>query len=87
MRLLFYYHHFNNFIWPSILIITAGIGISGLHEKISFLKMVCLFTGIILILINMKLKYFFSYYLNHPFCLNQSNMVKPITSMTHNVIK
>lgn len=43
-------------VGPSILIITTGIGLSGLSEKISFLKMVCLLGGITLILISMKLK-------------------------------
>lgn len=43
-------------VGPSILIITTGIGLAGLSEKISFLKMVCLLGGITLILISMKLK-------------------------------
>ncbi|SOC18020.1 uncharacterized protein DUF2619 [Ureibacillus xyleni] len=43
-------------VGPTILIITTGIGIAGLSEKISFLKMVCLFSGVVLILISLKMK-------------------------------
>lgn len=43
-------------VGPTILIVTTGIGISGLSEKISFLKMFCLFSGIVLIIIGMKMK-------------------------------
>ncbi|MBB5148433.1 MULTISPECIES: YqhV family protein [Ureibacillus] len=43
-------------VGPTILIVTTGIGISGLSEKISFLKMLCLFSGIVLIIIGMKMK-------------------------------
>ncbi|WP_246027623.1 MULTISPECIES: YqhV family protein [Lysinibacillus] len=43
-------------VGPTILIITTGIGIAGLSEKISFLKMVCLFSGVLLILISLKMK-------------------------------
>lgn len=44
------------FVGPTILIVTTAIGISGLHDKISLAKMVCLFTGIVLIIIGMKIK-------------------------------
>ena len=43
-------------VGPTILIITTGIGIAGISEKISFLKMICLFSGVVLILISLKLK-------------------------------
>lgn len=43
-------------VGPTILILTTGIGLSGLSEKFSFIKMVCLFSGIILILISLKMK-------------------------------
>ncbi|MED3662192.1 YqhV family protein [Ureibacillus sp. FSL K6-8385] len=43
-------------VGPTILIVTTGIGVSGLSEKISFLKIICLFTGILLIIIGMKIK-------------------------------
>lgn len=43
-------------VGPSVLIITTGIGIAGLSEKISFLKMICLFGGILLILLSLRMK-------------------------------
>ena len=43
-------------VGPSILILTTGIGLAGLSEKISLLKMICLFSGILLIIISMKMK-------------------------------
>ncbi|RKQ13233.1 DUF2619 domain-containing protein [Lysinibacillus endophyticus] len=43
-------------VGPTILIITTGIGIAGISEKISFLKMICLFSGVVLILISLKIK-------------------------------
>ncbi|MFC5560003.1 YqhV family protein [Ureibacillus thermophilus] len=43
-------------VGPTILILTTAIGISGLSEKISFLKMLCLFSGIVLVIIGMKIK-------------------------------
>ncbi|WP_075618962.1 YqhV family protein [Paenisporosarcina indica] len=43
-------------VGPFVLIVTTGIGLVGLAEKISFTKMICLFCGITLILISLKLK-------------------------------
>lgn len=43
-------------VGPSILIITTAIGVAGLSEKISYLKMFLLFGGITLILISLKIK-------------------------------
>lgn len=43
-------------VGPVILLITTGIGIAGLSDKISFAKMIFLFSGIVLILISLKMK-------------------------------
>lgn len=43
-------------VGPCVLLITTGIGIAGLSDKISFAKVVCLFSGIVLILISLKMK-------------------------------
>ncbi|WP_395940843.1 YqhV family protein [Bacillus sp. FJAT-22090] len=50
----FYINTLLALVGPSILIITTGIALFGLAEKISFLRMVCLFSGIVLILISLK---------------------------------
>lgn len=42
-------------VGPCILIITTGIGVAGLSEKVSYLKMILLFSGITLILISMRI--------------------------------
>ncbi|MFJ8237798.1 YqhV family protein [Ureibacillus sp. NPDC094379] len=52
----FYINTLLALVGPCILLITTGIGISGLSEKISFAKMICLFGGIVLILISLKMK-------------------------------
>ena len=43
-------------VGPTVLIITTGIGIAGLSEKISYLKIVCLFSGVLIILLSLKIK-------------------------------
>lgn len=43
-------------VGPFILIVTTGIGLSGLVEKISLSRMICLFCGIILIFVSLKIK-------------------------------
>ncbi|MFC7686043.1 YqhV family protein [Ureibacillus sp. GCM10028918] len=43
-------------VGPCILIITTGLGVAGLGDKISFQKMFCLFGGILLILLSLKMK-------------------------------
>lgn len=43
-------------VGPCVLIITTSLGIAGLGDKISFQKMICLFAGIVLILISLKIK-------------------------------
>jgi len=43
-------------VGPVVLIITTGIGLYGLTEKISLLRIICLFSGIILILFSLKAK-------------------------------
>jgi len=43
-------------VGPTILIVTTGIGISGLSGQISFLKMLFLFAGIVFIIIGMRIK-------------------------------
>ncbi|MET1013818.1 MAG: YqhV family protein [Paenisporosarcina sp.] len=41
-------------VGPVILIVTTGIGLAGLTEKISFTRTICLFSGILLILLSLK---------------------------------
>lgn len=43
-------------VGPTIMIITTGIGISGLGDKISLGKIICLLSGVALILISMRMK-------------------------------
>lgn len=43
-------------VGPCILIITTSLGIAGLGDKISYQKMICLFAGIVLILLSLKMK-------------------------------
>ena len=43
-------------VGPCILIITTSLGIAGLGDKISYQKMICLFSGIVLILLSLKMK-------------------------------
>lgn len=43
-------------IGPIIFIITTGIGLSGLSDKISLTKMICLLSGVTLIFISLRMK-------------------------------
>ncbi len=52
----FYINTMLALVGPVILIITTGIGLSGLSEKISLKKGILLFSGIVLILMSMKSK-------------------------------
>jgi hypothetical protein len=52
----FYINTLLALVGPFILIVTTGIGLSGLAEKISFSRMICLFSGIILIFVSLKIK-------------------------------
>lgn len=51
----FYINTLLALVGPFILILTTGIGMMGLAEKISLTRMVCLFSGIVLILISMRI--------------------------------
>ncbi|WP_179391567.1 YqhV family protein [Sporosarcina sp. JAI121] len=52
----FYINTLLALVGPVILIVTTGIALTGLTEKISLPRMICLFGGIILILISLKSK-------------------------------
>ncbi len=52
----FYINTMLALVGPVILIVTTGIGLSGLSEKISLKKGILLFSGIVLILMSMKSK-------------------------------
>ncbi|MCT6925257.1 MAG: YqhV family protein [Metasolibacillus sp.] len=43
-------------VGPIIFIVTTGIGLAGMQDKISFAKMLCLFSGILLIFISLRMK-------------------------------
>ncbi len=43
-------------VGPTILIVTTGIGLVGLADKVSMTKIVCLFAGILLILYSLNSK-------------------------------
>ncbi|WP_338016176.1 DUF2619 domain-containing protein [Metasolibacillus meyeri] len=43
-------------VGPIIFIITTGIGLAGMQDKISLSKMLCLFSGILLIFISLRMK-------------------------------
>ena len=51
----FYINTLLALVGPFILILTTGIGMIGLAEKISLARMICLFSGIVLILISMRI--------------------------------
>ncbi|WP_153733617.1 YqhV family protein [Sporosarcina obsidiansis] len=51
----FYINTLLALVGPCVLIITTGIALFGLAEKISLLRMICLFAGIILILVSLKM--------------------------------
>ncbi len=50
----FYLNTLLALVGPCILILTTSIGLTGLAEKIPLTKMICLFSGIFLILYSMK---------------------------------
>ena len=52
----FYINSLLALVGPTVLIVTTGIGMAGLAEKMSFAKMVCMFAGILLILFSMRMK-------------------------------
>ena len=52
----FYINTLLALVGPFILIVTTGIALVGLTEKISLTRMICLFGGILLILISLKSK-------------------------------
>ena len=52
----FYINSLLALVGPVILIVTTGIGLVGLTEKISMMRIVCLFAGIFLILFSLNTK-------------------------------
>lgn len=52
----FYINTLLALVGPVVLIITTGVALFGLAEKISVIRMVFLFSGIILILISLKME-------------------------------
>jgi hypothetical protein len=50
----FYINTLLALVGPTILIVTTGIGLVGLADKIPLTKMICLFSGIVLILFSLK---------------------------------
>ncbi|WP_285851236.1 YqhV family protein [Sporosarcina aquimarina] len=52
----FYINSLLALVGPVILVVTTGIALSGLTEKISLTRMVCLFAGVLLILYSLKAK-------------------------------
>lgn len=50
----FYINTLLALVGPVVLIITTGIALMGLAEKISVTRMICLFSGIVLILYSLK---------------------------------
>ncbi|REB11653.1 DUF2619 domain-containing protein [Sporosarcina sp. BI001-red] len=52
----FYINSMLALVGPVILIVTTGLALSGLTEKISLTRMVCLFSGVLLILFSLKAK-------------------------------
>lgn len=50
----FYINTLLALVGPCILILTTGIGLVGLADKIPLTKMICLFSGILLILFSLK---------------------------------
>ncbi|WP_342504877.1 YqhV family protein [Sporosarcina sp. FSL K6-2383] len=52
----FYINTLLALVGPVVLIITTGIALFGLAEKISATRMICLFAGIVLILFSLKAK-------------------------------
>ena len=52
----FYINTLLALVGPCVLIITTAIALFGLAEKISLTRMICLFSGILLILFSLKSK-------------------------------
>ncbi|ARD48875.1 hypothetical protein SporoP37_12375 [Sporosarcina sp. P37] len=52
----FYINSLLALVGPFILIVTTGIALHGLTEKISLVRIICLFTGIFLIIFSLKSK-------------------------------
>ncbi|MDW0109775.1 YqhV family protein [Sporosarcina aquimarina] len=52
----FYINSMLALVGPIILVVTTGIALSGLTDKISLTRMICLFGGIVLILFSLKSK-------------------------------
>ncbi|WP_298470362.1 YqhV family protein [uncultured Psychrobacillus sp.] len=52
----FYINSMLALVGPCILIVTTGIGLMGLADKISMTRIVCLFAGILLILFSVNSK-------------------------------
>ncbi|PZX07121.1 uncharacterized protein DUF2619 [Psychrobacillus insolitus] len=50
----FYINTLLALVGPIILVVTTGLALTGLTEKISITRMVCLFSGIILILYSLR---------------------------------
>ena len=50
----FYINTLLTLVGPCILILTTGIGMIGLAEKISLTRMICIFSGILLILLSLR---------------------------------
>ena len=53
----FYINSMLALVGPCILIVTTGIGLMGLADKISMTRIVCLFAGILLILFSVNSKW------------------------------
>lgn len=52
----FYINSMLALVGPVILVVTTGIALSGLTEKISLTRIVCLFVGVLLIIFSLKSK-------------------------------
>lgn len=52
----FYINSLLAIVGPVILIVTTGIGLASLSDKISLLRMICLFSGILLIVFSLHSK-------------------------------
>ena len=50
----FYINSLLALVGPTILIVTTAIGLSGLADKISLTRIVCLFAGILLIIFSVR---------------------------------
>ena len=50
----FYINTLLALVGPIVLVVTTGIALTGLTEKVSITRMVCLFSGIILILYSLR---------------------------------